>query len=141
MKRTNVFKLVYIIRELRKQGYSQDEIDHLLKARSSKKSVCSSFIYGTCQADLNTVQCFLKRCFKRRYSLKIYNIHELLASSCTNVIGNSSRKLEATVLTHCTLRCPKPKGPQIKKKSSQLPRINTERFKSSFLNRLSFKYN
>ena len=72
-------KCLYIMREFKKEGYSQDEIDHLFKAILLPKIMYGLPVYGTCQAtDLNTAQCFLKRCFKRRYSSKFYNIHEIL---------------------------------------------------------------
>lgn len=60
---------LYIIRELGK-----DEINHLFKAIVRRKIVYGRPVYGACQADLhvNTVQFFLKRCFKRRYSSKRY---------------------------------------------------------------------
>ena len=71
-------KCLYIIRELKKGEYSQDEIDHLFKAIVLPKIIYGLPVYGACQATLNTAQCFLERCFKRRYSPKLYNINELL---------------------------------------------------------------
>ncbi|KAL9957047.1 hypothetical protein ACROYT_G038631, partial [Oculina patagonica] len=35
-------------------------------------------VYGTSQADLNTIQCFLKRSYKRRYTSELINIYDLL---------------------------------------------------------------
>ena len=71
-------KCLYIIRELKKEGYSQDEIDHLFKAIVLPKIMYGLPVYGACQAILNTAQCFLERCFKRCYPSKLYNINELL---------------------------------------------------------------
>ena len=52
-------------------------IDHFFNAIVIPKIEYGLPVYGACQADLNPV-CFLNRCFKSRYSSKLYDIHELL---------------------------------------------------------------
>ena len=59
---------MYILRSLRKDGYTQIEIDHLFKAIVLPKITYALPVYGASQVDLNTIQCFLKRCNKRRYT-------------------------------------------------------------------------
>ena len=51
-------KCLFIIRGLRGEGYSQDEAIVLVKITYGLP------VYGASEADLNIIQCFLKRCFK-----------------------------------------------------------------------------
>ena len=54
-------RCLYIIRPQRKEGYTQVEIDHLFKAIVLPKITYALPVYGTSQADLNTIQCFFKK--------------------------------------------------------------------------------
>ena len=63
------------IRGLKREGYSQDEIDLLLK----QFIVLAKIAYGlpvcsVSEADINVIQCFLKSCFKRQYTSKLLDI-------------------------------------------------------------------
>ena len=58
-------KCLFIIRGLRREGYSQYEIDLLFKAIVLAKLTYGLPVYGASEADLNVIQFFLKRCFKR----------------------------------------------------------------------------
>ena len=69
---------LYILRSLRKDGYTQVEIDHFFKAIVLTKIKDALPVYGASQVDLNTIQCFLKRCNKRRYTSELINIYDLL---------------------------------------------------------------
>ena len=51
---------MHVIRGLRKEGYSQEEIDLLFKAIVLSKITYGLPLYGASDADLNVVQCFLK---------------------------------------------------------------------------------
>ena len=73
-----VNKALYIIRSLRKEGYDQNEVDHLFSAIVMPKLSYALTVYGASKAELTTVQCFLSRCFKRRYISKHINILDLL---------------------------------------------------------------
>ena len=132
-------KCLYIIRELKKEGYSRDEIDHLFKAIVLPKKIYGLPVYGACQATLNTAQCFLERYFKRHYSSKLYNINELL-EKCDRKLFNKISSDSSHPL-YPTLPQAKASSLRLRRRTSQLPKINTERFKSSFFNRLSFRYN
>ena len=57
-------KCLFIIRGLRGEGYRQDEINLLFKAIVLVKITYGLPVYGASEADLNIIQCFLKRCFK-----------------------------------------------------------------------------
>ena len=71
-------KCLYILRSLRKDGYTQLEINHLFKAIVLPKITCALPVYEASQVDLNTIQCFIKRCNKRRYTSELINIYNLL---------------------------------------------------------------
>ena len=71
-------KCLYILRSVRKDGYTQVEIDYLFKAIVPPKITYAVPVYGASQVDLNTIQCFLKRCNKRRYTSELINIYDLL---------------------------------------------------------------
>ena len=71
-------KCLYILRSLRKDGYTQVGIDHPFKAIVLPKITYALPVYGASQVDLNTIQCFLKRCNKRRYTSELINIYDLL---------------------------------------------------------------
>ena len=58
-------------------GYTQVEIDHLFKAIVLPKVTYVLPVYEACQVDLNTIQCFLKRCNKRHYTSELINIYDL----------------------------------------------------------------
>ena len=62
---------LYIFRSLGKDGKTQVEIDHLFKAIVLPKITDALPVYGASQVDLNTIQCFLKRCNKRLYTSEL----------------------------------------------------------------------
>ena len=72
---------------------------------------------------------FLKRCNKRRYTFDLINIYDLL-EKCDRTLFT---KIESNVDHPLYTLLPKVKA-------SQLPRINTERFKNSYFNRIRFRY-
>ena len=72
------YRCLYVIRSLRKEGYSQKDIDHLFKAIVLPKITYGLPVYGASASDLNAVQCFLKRCHKRPFISELINIHDLL---------------------------------------------------------------
>ena len=123
-------KCLYINRELKKEGYSQDEIDHLFKAIVLPKIMYGLPVYATCQAILNTAQYFLERCFKRHYSSKLYNINELL-EKCGRKLFNKISSDSSHPL-YPMLPQAKASSLRLRQSTSQLPKINTKRFKSSF---------
>ena len=72
---------VYIIRGLRREGYSQDEIDLLFQAIVLAKITFGLPVYVASEADLNVIQCFLNRHFKTRYISELLDIRQLLEKS------------------------------------------------------------
>ena len=132
-------KCLYILRSLRKDEYTQVEIDHLLKAIVLPKVTYALPVYGASQVDSNSIQCFLKRSNKQRYTSALINIYDLL-EKCdrrlfTKIKNNVNHPLYALL--------PKVKesSKKLRSQTSQLPRINTERFKNCYFNRIRFQYN
>ena len=56
-------KCLFVLRSLRKEGFSPGEVDHL---------------FSTVDSDLTVIQNVLNRCFKRKYTSKRMDIRELL---------------------------------------------------------------
>ena len=73
-------KCLFILRSLRKEGYTQAEIDYLFQSLVSLNLTHGLSVYGAVNAQLSTVQCFLDQCHKRRYRYicKTVNIYDLL---------------------------------------------------------------
>ena len=71
-------RCLYVIRGLRKEGQSQEEIDLGFKAVVLSKLVYGLLVYGASTADLNIMPCFLDRCTRRHYTSEPFNIQELL---------------------------------------------------------------
>ena len=97
-------------------------------------------VYGASQvADLNIIQCFLKRYNKRRYTSELVSMYDLLEKCAhrlfTKIKNNVNHPLYALL--------PKVKesSKKLRSQTSQLPRINTERFKNCYFNRIRFQYN
>ena len=81
---------------------------------------------------------FLKRCNKRRYTFDLINIYDLL-ENCDRTLFT---KIESNVDHPLYTLLPKVKesSKRLRSQASQLPRINTERFKNSYFNRIRFRY-
>ena len=67
------------IRSLRKEGFSQGEVDHhLFSALVLPNFTYGLPVYGAVDSDLTVIQNFLDRGFKRKYTFKRMDIRELL---------------------------------------------------------------
>lgn len=119
--------------------YTQIEIDHLFKAIVLTKITYALPVYGASQADLNTIQCFLKRCYKRCYTSELINIYDLLEKCDRRLFTKIKSNVDHPL--YALLPEVKESSKRLRSQASQLPRINTECFKNSFFNRLRFKYN
>ena len=132
-------KCLFILRSLRKEGYNQAEIDHLFLNLVLPNILYGLSVFGAVNSELTTIQCFLDRCYKRKYTSDHINVYELLVQQDTrifkNVFNNTIHPLRAIMpkkkLTKYNLR----------KETSHHPKINTDRFKNTFVNRLIFKHN
>ena len=117
----------------------QKEIDQVFVALVLPNITYGLPVYGTSVSDLSIVQRFLDRCHKRRYISKHYCIFELLQKQDLRIFKRVT-SLENHPLNHII---PKKKETSynLRKKACLYPRVNTERFKATFINRLIFKYN
>ena len=57
-------KCLFILRSLRKEGYSQAELDHLFSSIVLPSITYGLPVYGASEAELTAMQCFLDRCYK-----------------------------------------------------------------------------
>ena len=60
-------KCLFELRSLRKEGFSQGEVDHLLSALVLPNFTYGLPVYGAIDSDLTVIQNFMDRCFKRKY--------------------------------------------------------------------------
>ena len=79
-------KCLYILRSLRNDGYTQVEIDHVFKAIVLPKITYHFQSMENSQVHLNTIQCFLKGCNKRRYTSELTNIYDLFRKVWQQVV-------------------------------------------------------
>ena len=132
-------KGLFIIRSLRKEGYSQKEIDYLFSSIILPKITYGLSVYAASLPELRTIQNFLTRCFKRRYMSEPLNINVLLERSDIAIFNRIRNNCKHPLFD--ALPVVKKTSYRLRHKSSLLPRVNTERFKCSFMNRIVFKHN
>ena len=63
-------KCLFVLKSLRKEGFSQGEVDHLFSALVLPNFTYGLPVYGTIDSDLTVIQNFMDRCFKRKYTSK-----------------------------------------------------------------------
>ena len=85
------------------------------------------------------MQCFLDRCYKRKYTSKSFSIKHLLEKQDRKVFRKASG------IDRHPLRGLLPKKKvstyNLRNRTSKYPKVNTDRFKNSYINRVIFKYN
>ena len=59
-------RCLHVLRSLRKEQYSQVEIDHLFQSLVLPNFTCCLSVYGASEPDLNIIH-FLDSCHKRRF--------------------------------------------------------------------------
>ena len=128
---------LFVIRSLYKEGYNQAEIDHLFNAIVLSKILYALPVYSASPSDLTVVQRFLTRCYKRRYTSVQYNIHDLAEKHDRRLINKFNT---ASHPLYNMLPKIKPSLQHLRKTTCSRPKINTERFKHSFFNRITFSY-
>ena len=132
-------KCLFILRTLRKEGYNQTEIYHLFTSLVLPNITYALSEYGASKPELTTVQCFLERSHKRKYISKKIDVHELLEKQDRKTFSKVAR-LEQHPLRNLFPKYKKTKY-ELENRSSYKPKINTDRFKNSYINRLVLKYN
>ena len=110
--------------------YDQNEIDLLFKTIVLPNLTYGLSVYGAYERDLNTVQNFLNRCYKRRYISVPLNVKDIMHMQDKKLFSG------ARALSHRPLNeiLPKPKSQQYNLRC-------TERFMNTFVNGLIFEHN
>ena len=131
-------KCLFVLRSLRKEGFSQGEVDHLFSALVLPNFTYGLPVYGAVDSDVTVIQNFLDRCLKRKYTSKKMDIRELSKKADKKLFKVRS------VDPDCPLSNIIPKKKEIKyqlrNNSANRQDMNTERFKNVFVNRLIFRY-
>jgi len=125
---------LHVLRSLRKEGLNQQDIDHLFKSLIMPSLNYGLPVYGASKSDLNTVQCFLERCSKRKFTSKRMNIVEIMESHDRKIM----RKVEMTE-NHpikMLIPCRKQITYNLRKTAISRPKVNTTRYEQCFKNRL-----
>ena len=65
--KVNSSRCLFELRSLRKEGFSQGEVDHLLSALVLPNFTYGLPVYDATDSDLTVIQNFMDRCFKRKY--------------------------------------------------------------------------
>ena len=96
-------------------------------------------VYGASEVGLTAIQCLLDRRYKRKYTSKSFSIKNLLDKQDRKVFSKVSG------IDRHPLRGLLPKKIvstyNLRNQTSQYLKVNTDRFKNSYVNRLIFKYN
>ena len=124
------------MRTLRQEGYNQEELYYLFRSLVMPNFLYGLSVNGASSSDLYNVQNFFDRCYKCR-KLRKLNIRELLERSDCRIFRKAMRTNSPVVkivpernFTNYALR----------KTGFYHPTVTTEHFKSSYVNRLVFRY-
>ena len=131
---------IHVLRVCRKERCSQTEIGYLFYRSYSIVLANITYglsVYGVSGAEINVLQQFLDRCYKLCFISTQLNIRSLL---------QKRDKVIFKKLKHHPLQVYLPQEKNnltynLRRKSCQRPKINTERYKNTFVNRLIFKCN
>ena len=73
-----ICKCLFVLRSLRKEGFSQGEVDRLFSTLVLPNFIYGLSVYGAVDSDLTVIQNFLDRCFKSKYISTRMDIPDLL---------------------------------------------------------------
>ena len=93
-------KCLFVLRSLRKEGFSQGEVDHLFSALVLPNFTYGLPVYGAVDSDLTVIQNFLDRCFKRKYTSKRMDIRELLEKADKKLLRTAVYENCSTLDSH-----------------------------------------
>ena len=126
-------KCLHVLRTLRKEHYSQAEIDHLFISIVLPNFSYALSVYGASESDLTVKQNFLDRCHKRRFISFPVFINNQDQNILKKLISTDCHLLKDIITVQKTY------VHNLRKKGCVRPKINTERFMNTFVNRLIFK--
>ena len=132
-------KSLHILRTLCKEGYNQSGIDLLFNTIVLPNINYALSVYATSEPNLTPVQCFLDRCFKRKYMSKPVSVYDFLERQDCKIFKKFLMPKDIHFYLLCLVLNP-PATINLRKETCFKPKINTMRFKNSFINRLVFKY-
>ena len=130
-------KSLHIHRTLRKEGYNQSEIDLLFSTIVLPNINYALSVHAASESDLIPVQCFLDRCFKRKYTSKPVSVYDFLERQDRKIfrkVSNAKGHPLFSIMPRI-----KPSSYNLRKEFCFKPKINPLPFKNSFINRLVFK--
>ena len=133
-------KCLHVLRVCRKERYSQTEIDYLFYNIVFPNITYGLSVYGASAVEINVLQQFLDRCYKLRFISTQLNIRSLLQKQ-DKAIFQKAKQHDNHPLKVCLPQEKNNLTYNLRRKSFQRPKINTERYKNTFVNRLIFKYN
>ena len=107
---------------------------------NNKSSKGELSVYGASVAEINVLQQFLDRCYKLRFISTQLNIRSLLQKQ-DKAIFQKAKQHDNHPLKVCVPQEKNNLTYNLRRKSFRRPKINTERYKNTFVNRLIFKYN
>ena len=87
-------------------------------------------VYGASESDLTTVQCFLDRCFKRKYTSKTVSVYDFFERQDRKIFRKVSNAKGHPLLS--IMPRVKPSSYNLRKETCFKLKINTVRFKNSF---------
>ena len=124
---------LHVLRSLRREQYSQVEIDHLFKSLVQPNFIYCLSVCGASESDLNIIiQLFLDRCHKYRFVSSPVSMKDLLYRQDSKIL-----KVITSVDNHplgSYLPPTKENKYNLGKKQCALPKVNTERFMTSYVN-------
>ena len=119
-------------------GSDASEIDLLFNTIVLPNINYALSVYAASESDLTPVQCFLDRCFKRKYTSKPVSVYDFLERQDRKIFKKVFNAKGHPLLS--IMPRVKPSSYNLRKETCFKPKINTMRFKNSFINRLVFKY-
>ena len=133
-------KCLHVLRVCRKERYSQKEIDYLFYSIDLPNITYGLSVYGASVEEINVLQQFWDRCYKLRFISTQLNIRSLLQKQ-DKAIFKKVKQRDNHPLKVCLPQEKNNLTYNLWRKSCQRPKINTERYKNTFVNILIFKYN
>ena len=116
------------------------EIEYLFYSIVLPNIIYGLSVYGASEAEINVLQQFLDRSYKLRFISTQLNIRSLLQKQ-DKAIFQKAKQHDNHPLKVCLPQEKNNLTYNLRRKSFQRPKINTERYKNTFVNRLIFKYN
>ena len=129
-----------MLRVCRKERYRQTEIVYLFYSVVLPNITYGLAVYGASDAEINVLQQFLDRCYKLRFISTQLNIRSLLQKQ-DKAVFQKVKQHDNHPLKVCLPQEKNNLTYNLRGKSFQRRKMNTERYKKTFVNRLIFKYN